>query len=392
MTEFLTRIFVKNHEDVSSPAVRNSYGTFAGITGIIINLILCTVKITAGLLTGSISVTADGLNNLSDMGSSVITIIGFRLAGKPADADHPFGHGRMEYVSGFTVALLILLVGIELIKESLTALFSGEAAPEYGIAAVIILAVSVLLKFWLFIFNRKLASKIKSDSLATTAKDSINDVLATSVILIAVLVSAFVTLPFNLDAVMGVGVGIFILFSGISAAKDTLDEILGKPPTKEFVSALEETVMSFGVFLGIHDLIVHDYGPGRCFASVHVEVPQSTDIVKCHEQIDLCEKTVNEKFGIILVIHMDPIDTDNKEVAKTKAEMAEMLKSIHPDVTIHDFRMTPKSEGRTNLIFDIVIPHGCAMTDGDVKAKAGELAKEINPSFVCVITVDRDYT
>ena len=314
MTKLLIRLFIKNSEDINNSSVRLKYGTLGGAVGIVCNLILCAIKITIGLVTASISIVADGFNNLSDMGSSVITMIGFKMAGKPADSDHPFGHGRMEYISAFIVSMLILLVGAELLKSSAKALISGESAPTYSVWAIIILAVSVLVKLWMCLFNRKLGKKIDSEALFATAQDSLNDMVATTVILISVGVSMLISLPFNLDAVMGILVAIFILYSGLASAKDTLDEILGTPPEQKLIKDIENTVLSFEEFKGIHDLIVHNYGPGRQFASVHVEVPQDSDIVKCHEQIDLCEKLVDEKLNISLVIHMDPIDVNNEAV------------------------------------------------------------------------------
>lgn len=392
MSELLIRLFIKNKDNVRDNSVRESYGSLGGIVGIICNLILCTIKIVTGIIAGSISIIADGLNNLTDMGSSIITILSFKLAGKPADSDHPFGHGRIEYISAFSVAVIILLVGFELLKSSANAIINSHAQPTYSLIAIIILIVSVLLKFWMFLFNRKLGKKIDSEALFATAQDSLNDAIATFAILVAVTVSKFVTLPFNLDAVMGILVAIFILYSGISSAKNTLDQILGMPPKKELIDEIENTILSFNEFIGIHDLIVHNYGPGRQFASVHVEVPQSSDIVKCHEQIDLCEKLINEKLDILLVIHMDPIDVDNEVVNNTREQIANAVKIIHPALTIHDFRMTPFADNRTNLIFDVVVPIDLKLSDKGIIEKINSLAKLINPTFCCVITVDKDYT
>ncbi|MBE6809311.1 MAG: cation transporter [Ruminococcaceae bacterium] len=392
ISALLVRLFIKNHEDVKDNRVRQSYGTLGSVVGIICNLILCALKITVGFITGSISVAADGLNNLSDMGSSIVTMIGFKMAGKPADNDHPFGHGRIEYMSAFIVAVLILLVGFELLKTSITALIKGEISPEYSVTAAIILFVSVLIKLWMFFFNRKLGKKICSEALTATAQDSLNDCIATTVILISVGISMLFTLPFNLDAVMGILVSIFILYSGISSAKNTLNDILGTPPEKELIESIEATIMSFKEFIGIHDLIVHNYGPGRQFASVHVEVPQNSNIVKCHEQIDLCEKLLYEKLDISVVIHMDPIDTENKTVTETKLKLAESLKIIDSSLTMHDFRMTPISDQRTNLIFDVVVPSSVKLSHKELDEKIKGLAKLINPTFMCVITFDNDFT
>lgn len=392
MTELLIKLFIKNSEDVNDSAVRLKYGTLGGAVGIVCNLFLCTLKITVGFITASISIVADGLNNLSDMGSSIITMIGFKMAGKPADSDHPFGHGRMEYMSAFIVSMLILLVGAELLKSSVTALATGESAPAYSVWAIIILAVSVLVKLWMCLFNRRLGKKIDSDALIATAQDSLNDMVATSVILLSVGISMLVTLPFNLDAVMGILVALFILYSGRASAKDTLNEILGTPPDKKLIKEIEDTILSFKEFKGIHDLIVHNYGPGRQFASVHVEVPQDSDIVKCHEQIDLCEKLVDEKLNISLVIHMDPIDVNNEAVKKAKKGIIDAVKEIDENMSVHDFRMTPTGKTRTNLIFDVVVPSSVKISHEELNEIISEKAKKINPTYCCVITFDNDFT
>ncbi len=392
MTKLLVRLFIKNSEDVNDSAVRLKYGTLGGAVGIVCNLFLCALKITVGIITASISIVADGLNNLSDMGSSIITMIGFKMAGKPADSDHPFGHGRMEYMSAFIVSMLILLVGAELLKSSVTALATGESAPAYSVWAIIILAVSVLVKLWMCLFNRRLGKKIDSEALIATAQDSLNDMVATSVILLSVGISMLVTLTFNLDAVMGILVALFILYSGLASAKDTLNEILGTPPDKKLIKEIEDTVLSFKEFKGIHDLIVHNYGPGRQFASVHVEVPQDSDIVKCHEQIDLCEKLVDEKLNISLVIHMDPIDVNNEAVTKAKKGIIDAVKEIDENMSVHDFRMTPAGETRTNLIFDVVVPSSVKISHEELNEIISEKAKKINPTYCCVITFDNDFT
>ncbi len=391
MTELLVKIFVKNYKNTKDNGVRENYGNLGSIVGILCNLLLCVFKITVGSLTGSISITADGLNNLSDMGSSIVTMVGFKLSNKPADIDHPFGHGRMEYLSAFIVSVLILLVGFELFKSSFLAFIENTAPPKYSLISIIILAVSILVKLWMFLFNRKLGKKIDSDSLLATAQDSLNDSIATIAILIAAGISYYATLPFNLDAIMGIGVAVFILISGINSAKDTINRILGAPPEKELIDNIKSIIMSYEEFVGIHDLIVHNYGPGRQFASVHVEVPQNVDIVKCHEQIDLCEKVIGEKLGIQLVIHMDPIDVNNEIVNHAKAEISRAIKIIDDNLTLHDFRMTPECDKRTNLIFDVVIPSSCKISEKDLNEKICEIAKLINPSYCCVITFDRDF-
>lgn len=392
MSNLLIKLFVKNYKDTKDNNVRAAYGSLGSVMGILSNLLLCVIKITVGAVAGSISIIADGFNNLSDMGSSVITMLGFKLANKPADSDHPFGHGRIEYVSAFIVSALILLMSFELLKSSAGALINNDPAPTYSILSIIILAVSIVVKFYMYLFNRKIGKTINSEALLATAQDSFNDCIATGVILLSVGVSMVVTLPFNLDAVMGLLVALFIGYAGISSAKGTLDQILGMPPEKELIEDIENTVLSFEEFVGIHDLIVHNYGPGRQFASVHVEVPQNIDIVKCHEQIDLCERLVAERLNISLVIHMDPIDTDNEVVANTREKLTRAITTIHPSLTLHDFRMTPICENQTNLIFDVVVPNNCKISQNELEEKIKTQAKLINPTFMCVITFDNDYT
>lgn len=392
MTELLIKLFIKNSNDAKNDKVREDYGKLGGTVGIVCNILLCLVKIVMGVTTGSISVIADGLNNLSDMGSSVITTIGFKLAGKPADKDHPFGHGRIEYMSAFIVAVLILIVGFELLTSSFSAIIKGEEAPVYTTASMIILGVSVVIKLWMFFFNRKLGRKIDSAVLTATAQDSVNDAVTTLFILIAAVISTLFTLPFNLDAFLALGVSLFILWSGFSTARDTLDEILGKPPEPEVIDQIRREILSFDEFVGIHDLIVHNYGPGRQFASVHVEVPQDIDIVFCHEQIDICEKLVSERTGVQLVIHMDPIDVNNETVTSTKITMANAIKDIDERLTLHDFRMTPNSSQKTNLIFDVVVPNDLKISNAELNHRICEIAKMINETYCCVITFDNDFS
>ena len=392
MTSILTRLFIKNPDDIKDNATREQYGSLSGVVGIICNLLLCVFKITVGALTHSISIVADGFNNLSDMGSSVITILGFKLANKPADKDHPFGHGRIEYMSAFIVAILILLVGFELMKTSVGALIDGTPMPTYSLVSIIVLAVSVVFKLWLFFFNRKLGKKIEAETLLATAQDSLNDSIATAVILLSVAVSKLVPISFNLDAVMGIAVALFILFAGINAAKETLNRILGEPPTADLITDIEKAILSRDDFVGIHDLMVHNYGPGRLFASVHVEVPQDIDIIHCHEQIDLCEKEIYENLGVALVIHMDPMDVNNEEVNCVRQQLSDGIKVINADLTLHDFRMTPMADTQTNLVFDVVVPQNFTLSEKELKEKVSQIAKLINPTFCCVITVERDFT
>ncbi len=367
---------------------RQKYGTITGFVGIFCNLFLFLIKLFAGIVSSSISIIADAFNNLSDMGSSLVTMFGFRLAAKPADPDHPYGHGRFEYISAFIVSGLIFMVGFELLKSSFDKIINPSPL-DLSIISIIILAVSVAIKFLMFIYNKKIGKKIKSAAILATAQDSLNDVLTTSAILISVII--MMTTSINIDAYVGLVMSLYILWSGYKTAKETINPLLGEPIDEETAKTLEAEIMCFDGFLGIHDLLAHNYGPGRCFASVHVEVPADTNIVKCHEQIDLCEKMVFERTGILLTIHMDPVETDNEKLNIAKTEIAEKIKDIHPSLTIHDFRMTPKSDERTNLIFDVVLPVDLADEKTAVRKAIEAIAKEIDSTYRCVITFDFDY-
>lgn len=388
MTKLLIRLFIKDRENVESPAVRDAYGTLGSFTGIGCNLLLFIIKCSLGLISGSISIMADAFNNLSDIGSSVITLIGFKMAKKPADPDHPFGHGRIEYMSAFIVSMLILLVGIELFKSSFAKILEPtELTLTY--ITIIGLVASILIKFWMFLFNRKLAKKINSLSLKATAQDSLNDCVSTLAVLVSLIICKVYGV--NLDAYVGIAVALFILWSGISAARDTLSPLLGEPPAPELIKAIESEILKNEDFYGIHDLIVHNYGPGRCFASVHVEVPEDININLCHEQIDACEVEIKEKLGLELVIHMDPISVNDSFTAELRSKVAEKVKELDNIFSIHDFRIVP-GEKRTNLVFDVVVPHNYTKKPAELKEEIGELIKEIDNKYRCVINIDYDYT
>lgn len=389
MLDLLIKKFIKNSEQTEDISVRESFGRLSGVITIIFNLFLFGFKLLAGVISGSISITADALNNLSDMGSSLVVLFGFHLAAKPADPDHPYGHGRIEYISAFIVSGLILLVGFELLKSSVTKIIHPEEI-TFTALSVVILAASILAKLLLYFFNNALAKKISSKALKATAQDSLNDALTTLAILVSVIV--MMSAKINIDAYIGLAMSVFILYSGIKTAKETLDPLLGEPLDRETALAIEREILSFDSFLGIHDLVPHNYGPGRCFASVHVEVPANTDIVKCHEQIDLCEKLVAEKLGITLTIHMDPVETDNQKLNEAKAKIVDELVKIDSRLTIHDFRMTPKTDMQTNLIFDVVLPINFPLSQRELKEKLGAIAKSIDETYVCVIEFDLDYT
>ena len=388
MTQLLIRLFVKDRHNVDNPKVRDAYGSLGSFTGIGCNLLLFAIKCTLGLISGSISIMADAFNNLSDIGSSVITLIGFKMAKKPADPDHPFGHGRIEYMSAFIVSMLILLVGIELLKSSFAKIFA-PAELHLTYITIIGLVASILIKLWMFLFNRKLAKTINSLSLKATAQDSLNDCLSTLAVLISLVVCK--AYGVNLDAYVGITVALFILWSGISAARDTLSPLLGEPPDPKLIKAIESEILKNDNFYGIHDLIVHNYGPGRCFASVHVEVPEDININLCHEQIDACEIELKETLGIEIVIHMDPISVNDSFTAELRTQVAQKVQTINSIFTIHDFRIVP-GEKRTNLVFDVVVPHNYAKKPAELKEEIGDLVKELDKKYRCVINIDYDYT
>lgn len=384
---WLLRAFVPNHENTEDPAVRERYGRLAGTAGIVLNLLLFLGKLLAGILTGAISVMADAFNNLSDAGSSVVTLVGFRLAGQEADADHPFGHGRMEYLAGLVVSMLILLVGVELGKSSVEKILRPEET-ELTILTGVILICSVLVKLWMGWFNGTLSRKIKSDALKATAADSHTDAVATSVVLIGLVVTHITGL--NLDGWLGLLVAVFILKAGFGAARDTLDPLLGKAPEPDEVRAIEDVILSHRQVVGIHDLIIHDYGPGRRMMSVHAEVASDADILEVHDVIDHIERELNRKFRIEAVIHMDPIQIGNPLVDELRELTAELAAEIHPDLTIHDFRITA-GPLRTNLIFDVVVPYGAGLSDGEVRQQLTQKLKERDENYYAVIQVDHSY-
>ena len=391
MTNILLKLFIKGNP--ADKENRHKCGTLGSIVGIICNLILFAIKLIAGLLSGSLAIIADAFNNLTDMGSSVVTMLGFKLASKPADREHPFGHGRMEYMSAAFVSVLIIIVGFELFTESLAKL-RNPGSTNASVLTVVILSVSILIKLWMAIFNRKLGKKIGSAALIATATDSLNDCISTGTVLgIAVFSMLFENLSVTkyLDPIAGLAVAIFILIAGVQSLKQTMDPIIGLPPEKEDVIKIKNIVMSNNTFLGIHDMIVHNYGPGRSFVSLHVEVPTDIDILYCHELIDATERNIKEETGFEAVIHMDPISVGDEFVDSTKSALLEKINGLQFGLTMHDFRMV-RGENQTNLIFDICVPADCKLTDNQVRETVSALARDIDKNFVCVITVDKDFS
>lgn len=389
MTSFLIRLFIRRREDVQDACVRLSYGNLAGITGIVCNVLLCAIKFFTGLFTGSISITADAVNNLSDASSGVITLLGFKLAGKPADPEHPYGHARMEYLAGLVVSFVILLIGVQLAGESVQKILHPAAA-TFGIVPAVMLVFSILVKLWMAGFYRSIGKKIDSTTLLAASADSRNDVISTGAVLLALLISAWTDL--DLDGWMGMAVALFILYSGIGLIKDTLDPLLGRAPSEELTRRVEEKILSYEGILGTHDLMVHDYGPGQCFASVHVEMSAEMNVMRSHDIIDTIERDFHEQDHIHLIIHYDPIETGSEAVGTMRQWVTERVHAVSPLLSIHDFRMV-KGELHTNLIFDVAAPSSYESTDAEIKQQIQRSVQENanGETYYCAITVDRSY-
>ena len=367
--------------------VRRAYGMLCGVLGIVLNVLLFAGKYLAGILSGSIAITADAFNNLSDAGSSVITLVGFKFSGRKADADHPFGHGRIEYLSGFGVSMVIILMGFELLKSSVQKVLSPEPV-EAGILPVLILIVSICVKMYMAYYNRSVGVKINSEAMKATAMDSLSDTIATFAVLISMAVVH--TTGYNIDGWCGCIVACFVLYAGYNAAKDTLNPLLGEPPSKEFVEEIRSIVMAHPEIIGIHDLVVHDYGPGRRMISLHGEVAGNSNIFEIHDVIDRIEKELGQKLGCEAVIHMDPVEVDNEKIAEIKTELSEKIQDKLPEVSIHDFRMV-QGPTHTNLIFDVVVPYGYEKTGSQVKAEIEDIVSKSWENYFAVIHVDHSY-
>ena len=387
MIKLLSKLLIKNSDDYSDPTVRRRYGILCGSVGVALNLLLSLGKFIAGLSVNSIAVIADAANNLSDAGSSVITMAGFKLAGQKPDPAHPFGHGRIEYISGLIVSMAILLMGFELLKTSVEKIFSPEET-VFSIAAIVILCASIAVKLYIFFYNKKIAAKINSSAMAATATDSVSDCLATAATLLSIILSAATGI--NLDGYCGVIVALFILFAGFKAAKDTVNPLLGQKPDPEFVKQIEKTVLSHEEVVGIHDLVVHDYGPGRIMISLHAEVSDKENILKIHDVIDNIEKELQKKLECHAVIHMDPISTDDENTLKLKKEINEIVKKENPEFSIHDFRVVA-GDTHTNIIFDLLIPYGISDDEENIKKKIDDEVKKLNKNYFTVIEIDKNF-
>ncbi len=387
MTNFIIKKFIKDYENVNDPKVRESYGTVSSVTGIIVNSLLSISKILAGIIFNSISVLADGINNLSDGASSIMTLVGFKISGKPADKDHPFGHARMEYLTGLILGIVVLLVGVELIKSSFNKIMNPEKT-IFSIEMIVVLLISILAKLWLFLFYNKLGDKISSTTIKAAGTDSRNDVIATVVVLLSILISRLT--GYEVDGYAGMFVALFILYSGYEILKDILNPLLGEMPSEEFIESIESKIMSYEEIINTHDLVIHNYGPNRYFATVHAEVDAKEDILKAHDVIDNIERDFARELDINLVIHLDPIITDSEEINGLRTMTEEKVKSIDEKLSIHDFRVST-GETHTNLIFDVLVPVDFEMKSSElVELIEKEIQKE-NETFFAVVTVDKNY-
>lgn len=387
MNNFLFRLFVKNYENVTDPAVRDRYGQLAGFVGIISNALLCLMKVGAGILSGSIAIIADGINNLADGASSVITLIGFKLASRPEDPKHPYGHARYEYVAGLIVSFLIMLVGFELLKSSVNKILHPVSlAFSWPVAAVLIL--SILLKLWQAGFNRTAGQKIHSMTLLATAADSHNDAIATAAVLVSLAAGYFAGV--NLDGWMGLAAALFIIWSGIGLVRDTISPLLGEAPDSELVQQIEQIVRGYDGVLGIHDLAVHNYGPGKIFASIHIEVDGSVDVMTSHDLVDNIEKRLREELHINITAHMDPVRTDDPN----RGPLTEWIQSavdLHPDfLSFHDLR-TVTGPTHTNVIFDVVVCHDCRLSEEEILRYFNEKLSQYDETFFAAVEIDRNY-
>ncbi len=389
LTDILIKTFIKDKDNIGDRSIRQKYGYLGGFVGIACNVALSGAKIAIGLMINSIAITADAVNNLSDAASSIITVIGFKITNKPADREHPFGHGRIEYISAMVVSFMVILAGFEFLKSSFDRVRNPEVV-KFDIIPFSVLLLSIGVKVWLSRFYKKIGRKIGSKAMEASAADSLSDVTATSVVALSLLASLWTTFPF--DGYVGLLVSALIIYSGISLTKDTLNPLLGEAPEPEFIRSITEKVLSYDGIIGIHDMIVHNYGPGRCIVSLHAEIPASMDIMKAHDVIDLAEQEISEEMDIHMVIHMDPLNTDDKVVQKTQEQITELIKEIHEELTIHDFRIVG-GEDHKNLIFDMVVPF--EYDEKMARDLSNKVAREIKakyPECNAIIYIDRAYS
>ena len=390
MTDLLVRLFIKNKENTKDTSVRGAYALLAGIVGIFLNIVLFTVKLIIGIISASVAIIADAFNNISDAASSVISLIGFKLSSKPTDKEHPMGHGRLEYISAFIVDMIIVLVGFELFTSSLEKIFTPEK-PNIIIPVFIFLAISVIVKLWLYFFYTKISKKIAASSIKASGLDSLTDAVATLLVLVSSLLSYFGILDgVPLDGGVGILVACFILYTGVRAAKETIDLLLGAKPDEELVLEISEFYKDYPEIIGIHDLMIHDYGPGRRFISFHAEIPSDFNIEIAHEAVDKMERDMFQKFNSIVTIHLDPLTVNDKRVNEMRSFSEECAKEVCESLTIHDFRMTDGHQ-YTNLIFDLLVPLDCGISCEVAERLVGEKIKQKNPACFAVIKAEHPF-
>jgi cation diffusion facilitator family transporter len=388
MGKLLIKLFIKDHKNVKDPAVRESYGKLAGIVGIISNLFLCSLKIIMGLISSSISIIADGINNLSDASSSIITLVGFRLASQPEDKNHPYGHARIEYLTGLFISIFIIIVGALLMKSSVEKIIHPQAV-RFTVITILILVIAIFVKLWQTFFNRSIGQKIDSLTLKATATDSRNDVITTSVVLLGVLITKFSGIV--VDGYLGVIVALFIIWSGIQLIRETSSPLLGEAPDHDLVKQIAQLSMAHEGVLGIHDLVVHNYGPGKIFASIHIEVDADGDLMDSHDTIDNLEKELSDALHIELVAHMDPIRVNDPLVHRLRDEVKSVISGMDGVVSMHDLRIVP-GPTHTNIIFDLVISSSCELSEEEIHDRVEKEIRKTDPSYNVVITYDRAYT
>lgn len=390
MIDWLARKFIKDSSNVNNPRVREKYGNFAGIIGIISNFVLVAIKVFLGIISGAISIIADAINNLSDMATSIVTIIGFKLAAKPADDEHPFGHERLEYIMGLIISFIILFIGVELGRTSIDKIINPTPLDKTFILITIIgLVVAIIIKIWQGLVYRKIAKKIDSIALKASSQDSFNDVISTMAVLIGLVLSHFV-FNFNLDGYLGIAVALFILYSGVSLVKSTIDPLIGVLPDKDLIKKISDDILKYEGVLGIHDLVCHMYGKTRCFITLHVEVSSKEDILISHDLIDNIEKEIKDKYNVEICIHLDPIEVDNEELNIAKNELDIIIPSIDKRLKYHDLRMV-KGYTHTNLIFDVVKPFNFVLPANKLKELITSKVQELHQDYLCVIVVEDSY-
>lgn len=387
LTDALIRLFIKDKDNIEDSKVRENYGKFASILGIISNAVLFLIKIAVGTIFNSISITADAVNNLSDSGSSLITLFGFKMSGKPADAEHPYGHARMEYISGLVVSFIILFLGMQLILSSVKKIITPEDT-EFSIISVAVLVAAIFVKLWQALFYKKIGKRINSTTLIATAIDSRNDILSTLSVLVSAVLSHFIGI--NLDGYMGVVVALFILISGAQIVMDTVSPLLGTAPSRQLVDKIYKKILHYDSIIGLHDLTVHTYGEGKCFASVHCEVPAEQDILTSHDIIDNIERDFLRDDNIHMVIHLDPVVTNDTKTNALKDKVADIVASLMPESSIHDFRIV-WGKTHSNLIFDVVVPYGTPSSDTELKNNLSREIEKLDPTYRSVITIDHSY-